>query len=318
MRLVTTLVLIGCLARSADARRPIEPVRHERYSPNGRYLLDFDPESNHHTIYASNDRNIALWSFDGDAYWPYGRGEWDGCLFVADDGLTVAGPAWMPMVGMPEGRRTFDGLEFWGPNGPIASYRVSDVTWGLGYLDIPIWIVWIALDSDYRQRGSGYTRTGDHLHVTRLAPRSLTFSLRTGEIESWSLNFGYLALLVFVYGPPLWIVGRWIARLRRTAPTAAARGPRKQPFVVRNFASVLVAINSSGVVLAGIMDFASGDFERHSAALFGVTQMFSVALIGIAVVFSLAGMIATPRRFDIVGPWLAIMSAAIIHAMFTI
>lgn len=215
---IAASVLSILLAVSAFAYSPIQPKHHKRYSPNSKFFVDFNPDTNHHTVYAADSPDDPLWSFDSDAFWPYEDNESDGCLFVADDGASIAGPTWVHRTGYPPDYRVFDGMEFWDRNGQIAAYRVSELpSWRLKILDSPVEIVWAAIRRP-EGRGHNFARHGNELHVNTFGMRSINFSLRTGEITGWNLNVSYVACFALVYAVPVWFLARWIARRMRGSP----------------------------------------------------------------------------------------------------
>jgi hypothetical protein len=314
MRVFLAIVLCCFAVRDAQGSHR-EPKRHDRFSSNGRYKLDFDPESNRHSVYAFDNRTVPIWSFESDDFWPDGTDESDGGLFVANDGMSVAGRCWVPMDNKPAGYRTFDGVAVWGPLGNVETHRVSQLTWRINFVDFPLQLVWMVVNPSAQHRGNGFSRAGETLYVTRLAPRSLAISIKSGEIESWWPNPAYFALFTFVYGPPIWTVARFLTPYVRGRQRPNVEAKQRQPFIIRHFAKILVAMNSMAAVFAIVLDGAFIDYERDSANLFMLSQAFSIVLIFVAIAFSIAAFFSSSRRIDLLGPWCAAMSAIAIQAI---
>ena len=144
MRYITALALPLLLPVLAFAYSPKQPEHHKRYSPNSEYFVDFNPETNVHTIYATKRPNEAIWSVETDAFWPYKHDESDGCLFVADDGSSFAGPTWVPWEGKPPDYRMFDGLEFLDSLGGTIDHigaQFCQATYPTAFILVPVTLV---------------------------------------------------------------------------------------------------------------------------------------------------------------------------------
>jgi hypothetical protein len=212
--------------------------------------------------------------------------------------------------------RVFDGLEFWDANGQIAAYRISELpSWRLRGGDFPIRIVWIAIHGPER-RGRGLTRQQDELHATTFGMRSFTFSLKTGEITSWNLNATYLAFFLLVYAIPTWFIARWI--IRRWRGSAASTTEQRNGFrrvLVNNIGALLVGLNSLGVAIGVFLNCFGGAIDQIGAQFCRLTYPIAFLLVPVTLVISTAGLAARPRRFDVLGPWLAIMSVIVLVAV---
>jgi hypothetical protein len=60
------LLLVSSAAWPFSIQRP---TRHDVFSPNKRFVLDVNPTTNLHHIYAVQDRTKPLWSFTGRVGW---------------------------------------------------------------------------------------------------------------------------------------------------------------------------------------------------------------------------------------------------------
>ena len=316
MHYVIALALSVLLPLSAFAYSPKQPERHHRYSANHQFFLDFNPETHRHTVYAAEFPDDPIWSIESDAFWPFKRDESDGCLFISDDGLAVAGPTWVHWTGQPPDYRVFDGLEFWGPEGQTHAYRVSELpSWRLPILDFPVRILWIAIHGP-EGRGRNLSRRGDELHARTFGMRSFTFSLKTGELTGWNLNANYFVYLAIVYALPVCLLARWIFRRRRVAASLATDQPTSRWSVLAiNAGSLLVVLNSLGFALGVFLDSFGGTIDQIGAQFCRLTFPLAFVLIPITLVHSAVGLAARPRRLDVLGPWLAIMSAAVLAAI---
>ena len=130
MRYITAIALLLLLPVSTFAHSPKQPEKHKRYSPNAKFFIDFNPKTYIHTVFATDSPDDPPWSFKSDALWPYKHDESDGCLFLADDGLAIAGLTWVHWEGQPPDYREFDGLEFWRSDGTNTVYRISQLPSG--------------------------------------------------------------------------------------------------------------------------------------------------------------------------------------------
>jgi len=255
MRYIAALALSVLLPVSAFAYSPIRPEHHQRYSPNGKFFIDFNPETGLHTVYSTDSPDVPLWSLNSNVFWPYKHDESDGCLFVADDGSSIAGPTWVPIKGHPSGARIFDGLEFWKSNGDKTAYRQSHLWSGrVPVIDFPVRIVWHAIEGP-NGRGRNLTRDGNNLHVTTFGMRSFTFSLQTGEITGWNLNVNYFIYSVLLYGVPVWFLMRWIIRRWRCPTNPKMKQQiRARDMLINNIGSLLVILSSLGFVFGIFFD----------------------------------------------------------------
>ncbi|WP_013630178.1 hypothetical protein [Rubinisphaera brasiliensis] len=316
MRCIAALALSLFLPVSAFAYSPKQPEHHKRYSPNGKYFIDFNPETDLHTVYATDSPDVPLWSIQCDTFWPYKQDESDGCLFVADDGSSIAGLTWVHREGKPPDYRTFDGVEFWGSDGSKTVYRQSRLRSGrIPVVDFPVRIVWLAIHGS-NHRGGNLTRDDSKLHVTTFGMRSFTFSLQTGQITGWNLNANYFAYLGLVYAIPVCFFARWIARRQRgcTPSTAEQRNPARA-VLVNNVGSLLVLLNSLGFAFGVYLDSFGGTLDQIGAQFCRLTYPIAFVLVPVTFAISIAGLASRPRRFDMLGPWLAILSVFVLVAI---
>lgn len=316
MRYIVIFGLSLFIPVSAFAYSPKRPEHHQRSSANSEYFVDYNPETKHHTVYKANSPDDPLWSFDSNAFWPYKRDETDGCLFIGNDGRSIAGPTWVHSTGDPPDYRVFDGLEFWDANGQVAAYLISELpSWRLPVFDIPVRIVWVAIHGS-GQRGGNIIRHENELYVTTFGMRSFTFSLRNGEMTGWNLNANYFAYFAIVYAIPVWLLARWIVNLRRDiAESTTDSLNHVRGVIANNIGSVLVIVNSFGFSFGVFLDLFGGTIDQIGAQFCRLTFPIAFLLIPVTFVISAVGIVSRPRRLDLLGPWLAIMSALVLFAI---
>ncbi len=314
MHRVAVLALSLLLPASALAYSPKQPEQHKRYSPNGAYFIDFDPKSNVQSVFADASPDESRWSIKTGALWPYKKNESDGCLFLTDDGSAIAGLTWMPAEGKPAGYRQFEGLEFWRSDGTHTAYRLSQLSSGtVPVLDLPVRMLWHAL-SGSNSRGGNVTRYGSTLYVTTFGMRSFIFSMHSGQRSGWYPNLQYFIYFALVYAVPVSYLSRWIRRLRRRAFTNVREEQTDwNGLLLRSLGSLLVVLNSFGFALGVYFDSFGGRIDQIGAQICRATGPMAGILIPVTVLMSFVGLSWRPRHFDLLGPWLAIMSAVAIH-----
>ncbi|PHS15757.1 MAG: hypothetical protein COA78_04760 [Blastopirellula sp.] len=319
MRNFFALAFFVIFPSSIFAYSPIRPEAHKRNSPNSEFFIEFNPLTDHHTVYAASSPNTPLWSNQCDSFWPYRQDESDGCLFVSNNGLSIAGPTWVHQTGSPADHRVFDGLEFWDANGQLAAYRVSELpSWRLNILDFPVRIVWTAIHGTQR-RGQNISRQEDELYITTFGMRSFTFSLQTGKITGWNLNVIYFAYFALVYAIPVWILKRWVVyRWRSPATTKEEQPDAGSGFFLKNIGALLVVANSLVFTLGIFFNAFGGTIDQIGAQFCRLTYPIAFLLIPITLLISAAGLASQPRRIDLLGPWLAIISGVILVALFRV
>jgi hypothetical protein len=199
------LSLITSLGRAYSVARP---ERQEVRAPNGQFVLDVNPQTEIHTVYATKYRNSPLWSFTSPI--------WLGPIFLSDDGKVVAILAWEHVRAEDLDRKPC--TRFWNEAGPLRSYSFAEICpnprsrpfWEIGPIG-PDWRVWCG---DVRQ-------DGDNLLVPTTDLYEYTFSLKDGAITNraiiWTnvlrkamIPAAILALAAFTF----WIVRRRRARHR--------------------------------------------------------------------------------------------------------
>lgn len=308
--------MLMILSIPAFAWSPKQPEHHQRYSPNTKFFLDFNPETNVHTVFATASPNNPLWSIQSDAFWPYKHDESDGCLFVANDGLSIAGQTWVHLEGSPAGYLAFDGLEFCRSDGTKTAYRISELKSGkMPVLDSPVRIISDAIHGSKYRRGV-LIRSENGLRAKTIGMRSFSFSLRTGQVTSWCLNWNYFACLAFVYVPPVWLLMRWIVRrCRGCAIPETEQRSRGRGIQIKNIGMLLVMLNSLGFAFGVLLDSYGGVIDQIGAQFCRVSYQIAFILVPVTLVFSAVGLASRPRRFDVLGPWLSTMSALAIVAM---
>jgi hypothetical protein len=182
-------------------------------------------------------------------------------------------------------------------------------------LDFPVRIVWHAIHGS-NHRGGNLTRDGNELHATTFGMRSFTFSFQTGQITGWYLNANYFAYLALVYALPVWLLVRWIVRRwHGSATSTTEQQDRGCGVLVKNLGSLLVVLNSLGFTFGVFLDSFGGTIDQIGAQFCRTTYPIAFILVPVTLLISAVGLASRPRRFDILGPWLAIMSVLVIAAM---
>ena len=296
---------------TAFAYRPKEPEPHHRYSTNGKFILDFDPKTNVHKMFSKGEESSPLWQFQSKNLWPYKHDESDGCLFVANDGKSIAGLTWVQLKGEPEDHRIFDGLEFWNKEGVLANYGISKLpSWRIPLIDFPVLVLSLGLEQR-NGRGDNCFRFDEQLHIKTFGMRSPTFSLTTGKVVGWNLNFDYMLIFAFVYAIPAWGFTRWFMRRLRNEQQLIT-----QSFMVRNLGAILVVSNLILFLIGMIFDSFGGIFDHIGVHFCGISYSFSFVLIPITLFISVLELTHQPRRVDWFGLWLAVLSAIFMNFAF--
>lgn len=112
-----SIPLLLLLAGEALAYKPAPPTRHDVFSPNGKFVLDVNPISKRHTVYASDKRDQPLWAFERDV--------WQETHFLSNDGKALAVVMWQFV--------TLDSLadgicvEFWDRTGKVREHSFAEL-----------------------------------------------------------------------------------------------------------------------------------------------------------------------------------------------
>jgi hypothetical protein len=114
--LIAVAILLG-VAHRGEAYTPRDPKRHDVFSPNGAFVLDVDPKTKQHSVYAAKDRKTPLWSFTKAV----GRGP----IFLSDDGEVVAVLNWEYVT--VESLEDRDCVEFYSKAGLFKSHPFSEI-----------------------------------------------------------------------------------------------------------------------------------------------------------------------------------------------
>lgn len=214
--LLTAAALLACPA-VAPATKFVEPKRRDVFSRNGAFVLDVDPQSERHTVYAVRDRTKPLWSFSLPV--------WHFPLLLSDDGTVVAVVSWRYV--QAEDIADSPGVGFWNKQGMFRGYSLVELcswprrTWDDG----PIGSFWRTWYTEVNDEGNSFT-----LRTTR--GMQYRFRYSDGEIvarrrsqwlhwEEW-LVVGALALVVLTCA--LW----WRRRRHRSIqpnPREWLKGP---------------------------------------------------------------------------------------------
>lgn len=175
------VLLLASWLSSAGATTFVQPERHDVYSPNKRFVMDVDPETEVHNIYAVADRSQPLWSFSQ----PVWHGEW----YLANDGAVAATLSWRFV--QQDRVKQADGVRFWNAGGNFRSYGLVELapqpaitSWG-GLGPGPIGSFWRTWYTDAEQ-------TNDTFRLVTTDCYAYTFSLIDGSITSRRLTFAAL------------------------------------------------------------------------------------------------------------------------------
>jgi hypothetical protein len=93
------------------------PIRRDVYSPNGRFVLDVNPETKTHTVYNVRDRAEALWSFSAPV--------WQAPFFLSNDGTVVVELEWRHVK--IEHLAELSGITFRNRQGIFREHRITDL-----------------------------------------------------------------------------------------------------------------------------------------------------------------------------------------------
>ena len=85
--------------------------------------------------------------------------------------------------------------------------------------------------------------------------------------------------------------------------------------IANNIGSVLVIVNSFGFAFGVFLDLFGGTIDQIGAQFCRLTFPIAFLLIPVTFVISAVGIVSRPRRLDLLGPWLAIMSALVLFAI---
>jgi hypothetical protein len=210
--------LLALLPSVCRATSYADPERHDVFSPNRAYVLDVNPKTDRHTVYAVADRSKPLWSFSADV--------WHAPFFLSNDGKVVAEPAWRHIRVQDVEKATC--IRFWNRTGEFKTYSFAEVCpnpRSRGWFEVgPIggfWRVWY----------ESVTQDGDTLRVMTTESYEHTFSMKDGSILSSRLVWenvlrGYwwvpFLLLVLIVGARVWVVRRRRRKAEAPEPPEAA------------------------------------------------------------------------------------------------
>jgi hypothetical protein len=151
------------------AYKPAPPERRDVFSPNRLFVLDFNPDTNIHTVYATANRKKPLWSYSAPA--------WLGPVFLSNDGRVVAVLAWKHV--QIDGLGPAECVGFWDRTGKFKSYTFGTLCpeprsrWFFEVGPVgSFWRVWY----------SSADQKGDELRVATTDLHEYTFSMKDGSI----------------------------------------------------------------------------------------------------------------------------------------
>jgi hypothetical protein len=212
-----SLLTLGVLlfaTSEACAFSPAPPKRHDVFSPNRNFVVDVNPNTETHIVYASNDRKNSLWSFKR----PIGSEK----FFLSDDGQVVVVVAGRYVWRNGLGR---DCCEFWNAGGKFMAHSFRAICPSprtLWFFEGPIGpgsCIWY----------DDVIQDGNTLHVRTTGQHDATFSLTDGELLSQEIawrNLGsdeWLVSLVLMGLAAAVVLWRRERRKRRhDAPTHTA------------------------------------------------------------------------------------------------
>ena len=176
--------------------------------------------------------------------------------------------------------------------------------------------MWFAFHGD-DFRGGQLKRDADILTVAPFGMRSFDFSIATGQIVDWHLNLRYFAYMAMVYSVPAWIIARWVRRLTlaNRLPLASS-GERRSISYSPGIGTILVVSNLALFASGVYMDSFGGAIDRLGGQICTLTYQIAFVLVPTTICISFLGLSSQPRRFDIFGPWLSLLSAMSMMALF--
>ncbi len=190
-RLPIMLFLLLLAPAAARATSYAAPEPHDVYSPNGKFVLHVNPDTEHHVVYRTADRDTPLWSFDK----PVGHEPY----LLSNDGKVVVEVAWRHV--RQENLASADCLVFRSASGVIRHHSFQDLCpapartsmVGIG----PIGSFWRTWYTDLEQSNSSFT-------ITTTDWYAYTFDTTTGDIVRRDL------VLSNVRYRPLWLAGGFV------------------------------------------------------------------------------------------------------------
>jgi hypothetical protein len=211
-----TLVWLLVLGQSpANAFKPDSPQRRDVFSPNRAFVLDANPGTGKHIVYAVNDRQTPLWSFSEPL--------WLGPIFLSNDGQVVAILAWKHVKA--DGLDGANCVSFWNKAGRMKAYTFGELCPSprrRGWFEIgPVGSFWRVWYSEARQEG-------DDLAIETTDLYGYTFSMGDGAIRDRRLlvenvvRKSWLPVLLLLGGG---VVLLFVRARRRKAPTQTLEAP---------------------------------------------------------------------------------------------
>lgn len=210
------LFLLLLATGDALAYSPAPPTRHNVHSANGAFVLDVDPGASRLTVYAADNRDKPLWSFDCDV--------WQENHFLANDGKVVAIVSWR----FVQVEHLDDGvcIEFWNNTGKFKEYSFAEVCpYPRRY-----WLEPGPVGSFWRTWYSEAEGNGTNLRVRTTYEFEYVFAMDDGRIfETTRVGLPWWSwwalLLLSLGGVAVFFVNRrWRARKPAQIRTAPERG----------------------------------------------------------------------------------------------
>jgi hypothetical protein len=199
---VLVLLAVPC---SAWGTSYAPPQRRDVYSPNRQFILDVNPETGVHSVYAVADRTRELWSFKLSV--------WLFDFALSNDGKVVAVVFWQHLHA--EDVEEAVGVGFWNDGGLFRSYAVGELcplpahtrTWWGGHGPIgEFWRTW----------HDKVARYGDTLTVRTTGGWEYDFHISDGSIQrrrmvvsAWCARRANFILLAGVVALAVACLRRW-------------------------------------------------------------------------------------------------------------
>ena len=209
MRLGWLLLLL--VAARASATSFASPTRHDVKSQNGAFVLDVDPETSTHVLYATNDRGKPSWSFSRPI--SYER------ILVSNDGKVVAVLPWgyIRLETIHEA-----GIEFWSAGGLLMIQPLARICPDPAIIKGPgpigaTWRTWIAHVDDDGTSFAVTTTCGSIVRLRYVDGALLDSRMTTSRRLAWCLRgtLAGVAAAGFV---------TWQHRRRRRPPLLSRKG----------------------------------------------------------------------------------------------
>lgn len=309
--IAASFVLLAAITPSVFATSLVMPKDHWRMSPNKKFALKFVARGTTQTIF-KGDRQTPLWSFQCDSAFPYDDNESDGCIFVADDGKSVAVLTY-PTFSNPNA--TFQrSLTIYLPNGayfehPFDDQRIGPAHW---FHALPYTLLKsIDIDDD---RGDNLSRSGETIVVRGPGIVSRSYSLASGHHVSTSANWSYVGACFVAYVIPSILLIIW---LRRRQPLKKGKRIRRKDVIAPYFCFGLVAALYLFIFMGFLMRQSDGWVYRAGEGVVYLGFMASGVILPAAIIVAIWTCIRL-RRLETFALWFALVCTLVAKVHFDI